>query len=38
MDVIFYDALRDLLPFAQFKTRKKHPCRTVTFTKIAFAT
>ena len=25
MGVIFCDALRDLVPFAQFKKREKHP-------------
>ena len=29
------DALRDLVPFAQFKKREKHPCRSVTFGKVA---
>ena len=29
------DALRDLLPFAQFKKREKHPWRSVTFSKVA---
>ena len=27
------DALRDLIPFVQFKKFKKHPWRTVTFSK-----
>ena len=25
------DALRDLVPFAQFKKREKHPWKSVTF-------
>ena len=29
------DALRDLVPFAQFKKREKHPWRRVTFIKIS---
>ena len=29
------DALRDLVPFAQFKKRGKHPWRNVTFSKVA---
>ena len=29
------DALRDLLPFAQFKKREKHPSRSVSFRKVA---
>ena len=29
------DALHDLVPFAQFKKRKKHPWRSVTFSKVA---
>ena len=28
-------ALRDLLPFVQFKTREKHPWRSVNFSKVA---
>ena len=27
MGVIFRDALRNLVPFAHFKKREKHPCR-----------
>ena len=27
--------LRDLVPFVQFKEREKHPCRSVTFSKVA---
>ena len=29
------DALHDLVPFAQFKKREKHPRRNVTFSKVA---
>ena len=29
------DALRDLVPFAQFKKRKKHPWRSADFSKVA---
>ena len=29
------DALRDLLPFIQFKKREKHPWRSFTFSKVA---
>ena len=29
------DALRDLVPFLQFKKREKHPWKTVTFSKVA---
>ena len=29
------DALRDLIPFVQFKKREKHRWRSVTLTKIA---
>ena len=28
-------ALRDLIPFVQFKKRKKHPWRSVNFSKVA---
>ena len=28
-------ALRDLVPFVQFKEREKHPWRGVTFSKVA---
>ena len=28
------DVLRDLVPFAQFKKREKHPWRSVNFSKI----
>ena len=30
-----YDVLRDLVPLAQFKKHGKHPCRSVTFGKVA---
>ena len=30
-----FGALRDLMPFVQFKKRKKHPWRSVTFSKVA---
>ena len=29
------NALRDLAPFAQFKKREKHPCRSFTLSKVA---
>ena len=29
--VNFCDALRDLIPFVQFKKREKHPSRIITF-------
>ena len=29
------DALRDLVPFVQFKEREKHPWRSVNFSKVA---
>ena len=29
------DALRDLVPYAQFKKREKYPWRSVTFGKVA---
>ena len=29
------DALRDLVPFAPFKKREKHPLRSVIFSKVA---
>ena len=32
------DALRDLVPFVQFEKRKKHPWRSVTFSKVAVFT
>ena len=31
---IRYDTLRDLVPFLQFKKRKKQPGRCVTFSKV----
>ena len=30
-----WDVLRDLVPFVQFEKREKHPCRSVTFSKVA---
>ena len=30
-----WDALHDLVPFAQFKKREKHPWRSVNFSKVA---
>ena len=30
-----WDALRDLVPFAQFKKSENHPWRSVTFSKVA---
>ena len=30
-----FDALRDLVPFVQFKKREKHPWRSVNFSKVA---
>ena len=30
-----FDALCDLVPFAQFKKQEKHPWRSVTFSKVA---
>ena len=29
------DALRDLVLFVKFEKREKHPCRRITFSKIA---
>ena len=29
------DALRDLVPFVQFKKREKHPWRSVNFTEMS---
>ena len=29
------DVLRNLVPFAQFKKREKHPWKDVTFSKVA---
>ena len=28
------DALRDLVSFAQFKKRERHPLRSITFSKV----
>ena len=33
-DINICDVLRDLVPFAQFKKRVKHPWRSVTFSKV----
>ena len=30
-----FGALRDLVPFVQFKKREKHPWKSVTFSKVA---
>ena len=35
MNILICDALRDLVPFAQFKKREKHPKRSVKFSKVA---
>ena len=35
MNISICGALRDLVPFVQFKKRKKHPWRSVTFSKVA---
>ena len=32
---IICGALRDLVPFVQFKNREKHPWRSVNFSKVA---
>ena len=29
-----YGALRDLVPFVQFKIHEKHPCRSATFSSV----
>ena len=34
-DFLICDALRDLVPFAQFKNREKHPWRSVNISKVA---
>ena len=34
-EIFFCDALRDLVPFVQFKKREKHPWMSVTFSKMA---
>ena len=31
----YSDDLRNLVSFVQFKKREKHPCRSVTFSKVA---
>ena len=33
-DIQIYSALRDLVPFVQFKKREKHPWRSVNFSKV----
>ena len=33
--ISIYDALRDLVPFVQFKKREKRPWRSVNFSKVA---
>ena len=33
--VLICGAMRDLVPFVQFKKREKHPWRSVTFSKVA---
>ena len=35
MNENIYDALRDLVPFVQFKKREKHSWRSDTFNKVA---
>ena len=35
-DYQYIDVLRDLVPFAQFKKREKHPWRSVTFNCTIF--
>ena len=35
-DFLICDALRDLVPFAQFKNREKHPWRSVNLLKLTF--
>ena len=34
LNLIKWDALRDLVSFVQFKKREKHPWRSVTFSKV----
>ena len=34
-EIYVIDALRNLVPFLQFRKREKHPWRSVTFRKIA---
>ena len=33
--VRMFGALRDLVPFVQFKKREKHPWRSVNYSKVA---
>ena len=35
MSSIICDALRDLVPFAQFRNREKQPWSSVSFSKVA---
>ena len=35
VEVYICDALRDLVPFVQFKKREKHSWRIVNFSKVA---
>ena len=35
MHKLICDALRDLVPFVQFKKREKHPWRSASFSKVA---
>ena len=32
---VIYGALRDLVPFVQFKKREKHPWRSVNFSEVS---
>ena len=33
-DDMWFDSLRDLVSFVQFKKREKHPWRNITFSKL----
>ena len=35
MNIFICDALRDMVPFVQFKKCEKHPKRSLTFSKVA---
>ena len=35
-NINIWDALRDLVPFVQFKKREKHPWRSITFKPVTF--
>ena len=35
IDFHIFDAFHDLIPFAQFKKREKHPWWSVTFIKVS---